>query len=190
MLRFLVTALVIVGGGCDEANTDTSPSPVTEVAIGGRVMDYLTGAVMPGATVLFGETTVTADASGRYVLTVRPGGYSVKVNDVVVGSVGVHGAAFRGDLLYHSGTCISRYGIVADPASRRAIAGARISVAGRSVTTGPDGWYRIDLGCPAEVRFGNTTLMYISHPDYAPLERVVGRGVQGVYRIDTFLKRR
>ncbi len=55
----------------------------------------------------------------------------------------------------------------------------------------PDGWYRIDLGCPATGTIGfNTTFMTVTHPNYAKREQVVGRGISGVSRIDLDLDRR
>lgn len=58
------------------------------------------------------------------------------------------------------------------------------------MVTGPDGWYRIDLGC-VDDPFGNfnTTFMYVSHPAYREFSRVLGRGIHRVTRIDAELPR-
>ena len=62
---------------------------------------------------------------------------------------------------------------------------------GETTTSEPDGWYRIDLGCPPTGTIGfNTTFMSVTHPDFAPRQQVVGRGIGGLSRIDIDLERR
>jgi hypothetical protein len=36
---------------------------------------------------------------------------------------------------------------------------------------------------------GGTTFMLVTHPNYAPRQQVVGRGIQGVRRVDLDLER-
>jgi SAM-dependent methyltransferase len=116
---------------------------------------------------------------------------------VLVGTGRVKGSTYHGDLLIDSGTCVSRYGTLADARTLRPVAGATVSVgSGTAVTlgttvSGPNGWYRVDLGCPTNGLIGfNTTFLYVAHPNYASRDQVVGRGVHGVRRLDLDLERR
>jgi hypothetical protein len=103
----------------------------------------------------------------------------------------VTGSGYRGDLLVRGGTCISRYGTLADARTLRPVGGATVSLGGQTAISEPDGWYRIDLGCPSTETIGfNTTFMRVSHPNYAMREQVVGRGIQRVSRLDVDLERR
>jgi hypothetical protein len=96
----------------------------------------------------------------------------------------------RGDLLVRGGGCISRYGVLLDLGTRRPIAGATVTLPDASTTSGIDGWYRLDLGCPDTALPGNTTFMTVTHPNFATKQQVVGRGVLGVSRIDLELERK
>lgn len=72
-----------------------------------------------------------------------------------------------------------------------AVAGAAITLGGRTTSTDAAGWYSVDFGCPEGGVIGfNTTFMNVTHPLYADTSRVVGRGVFGVGRLDVELKRR
>jgi hypothetical protein len=80
-----------------------------------------------------------------------------------------------------------------NPSFSDQISGAAVSITLSTATamSGPDGWYRIDLGCPANGQFGfNTTFLSIKHPGYADFSRIIGRGVSGVLRLDCELQRR
>ena len=97
-------------------------------------------------------------------------------------------AGYRGDLFVHLGTCVARYGIVADGLTLRPVAGARVSLLGSSVITAIDGWYRIDFGCPTDGWVGfNTTFMNVTHPDYLDGSEITGRGVYSAERLDVWL---
>jgi hypothetical protein len=86
---------------------------------------------------------------------------------------------------------VSRYGVVLDLVTRRPISGALIELAGSRATTTSDGWYQINLGCPAGGFIGfNTTFIYVSHPEYANRMVGVGRGVSGAHRDDIELGHR
>lgn len=147
------------------------------VALGG--LDFSGRFVAQAATV--------TGASGSYTLTIRPGSYLAQAGNAF-GSIHVMDAAPRADFLVNSGTCVSRYGMVADILTGRPVAGARIELGGRTAGSEADGWYRVDLGCPANGLFGfNTTFMYVSHPHYTDWRQVVGRGVGGVARLDVSL---
>jgi hypothetical protein len=201
----LLGRLVVVGllslGGCQ---TLGGPSDATRpITISGRVLDFGTDAPVAGASVAFsgdpgrvaGAATAITDGSGTYTLTVptpdsapaNNGSFPwyILVDGVSVGRARLATSGYRGDLLVRPGTCVTRYGVVVDATVRRAVAGATVTLLGRSVTTGSDGWYRIDFGCPSEGSFGfNTTFLYASHPAYPGAQEIVGRGVFGTQRID------
>jgi hypothetical protein len=110
-----------------------------------------------------------------------------------MGRIRVTGPTYRADFLVRPGTCVSRYGTLADARTLRPIAGATVSLSlgGGSVISETDGWYRIDLGCPTSGQVGfNTTVIYVSHPNYVDQSQVVGRGVAGVTRLDFELQAR
>ena len=107
-----------------------------------------------------------------------------------MGTVWITGRAYRGDLLLDSGTCVSRYGTLTDVRTLRPVTGATVSLGGGTAISGADGWYRIDLGCPQTNLPGGTTFMHVTHPNYVPRQQVVGRGIQGVRRLDLDLERR
>jgi hypothetical protein len=164
----------------------------------GEVLDFRTEAGVAGAAVEFrsdsqlGDARATTDASGRYVLSLPASGvFTVLVEGGYVGSSRVTGSGYRGDLLVRGGTCISRYGTIADARTLRPVVGATVSLGGQTTTSEPDGWYRLDLGCPPSGTIGfNTTFMSVTHPNYALREQVVGRGIGGVSRLDVDLERR
>ena len=125
----------------------------------GRVVDFATNVGISGASVTFkyidrsgrsevGGTTVS-DPAGSYTLTLPAAGeHDVTVDTAPIGFIRLTGAADRGDLFIHPATCVARYGIITDPQTRRPVAGATVSLLGKTVNTEGDGWYRIDLGCP------------------------------------------
>ena len=192
----LITAVLVLGaGGCNDQAT-TGPSS-TDVSVGGEVLAFGTQAGVPGAVVQFRDGTAaellaTTDASGHYALSLSAAGsFTILVDGQYVGVGRVTGSRYRGDLLIRGGTCISRYGTLADARTLTPIGGATVSMGAETTISEPDGWYRIDLGCPATGTIGfNTTFMTVTHPNYAKREQVVGRGISGVSRIDLDLDRR
>jgi hypothetical protein len=164
--------------------------------VSGQVLEFATGMGVSGATVVFGQTTAVTDANGRYTLTLPGTGlYEPLVDGIPVGSSRVTRSAYRGDFLVHPNLCVSRYGTLADAATLIPVDGAIVSFVGPGVdgstVSGPGGWYRIDLGCPANGLVGfNTTELRVSHPNYVNLSQPVGRGVSGVRRLDLDLQRR
>ena len=140
----------------------------------------------------FGEGRATTDARGSYVMPLPVvGSFTAWVDGAFVGTLRVAGSTYPGDLLIAGGTCVSRYGTLADSGTLKPVAGAAVSMAGGMTVSGPDGWYRIDLGCPVNGSIGSgTTVLHVAHPNYAPRDAVVGRGVQGVLRLDLELERR
>ena len=183
--------------GCDESNSPTGPS-ATAVTFTGRIVDFVTQAPIAEAAVQYtlepdqpGPSETTTSADGQYVLTVpRTGFYTVRVGGVFAGVARINGRAYRGDVFISRGTCISRYGLVIDGRTLQPVGGATVALTGRTTTTGADGWYRIDLGCPEVLQPGGTTEIAVAHPDYERRTQVVGRGVYDVLRLDLDLERR
>lgn len=165
-----------------------------EPSVRGRVTDFRTSAGVPSVVVqLTGQSEdrrATTDASGAYVMPMPSiGVFTLVVDSRDAGRVRLTGSDYRGDLVIDSGPCISRYGTLADARTLKPIAGATVRLAGKTATSGPDGWYRIDLGCPSTGTLGfNTTILYVEHPNYMPRSMVVGRGVQRVHRLDLDLE--
>ncbi len=196
VLRLLGVALILVACSCGH-HTSTGSTPGV-LGIRGRVLDFRTGGGVPDAVVEFaaqdqsGGGRAPTDANGAYVMSVPgPGSYVVSVDGRRVGSSRVTEAGYRGDLLVRGGTCVSRYGSLSDARTFSPVAGATVTIFRQTAVSGRDGWYRLDLGCPAEGMIGfNTTFMSVTHPSYALLEQVVGRGVQRVERVDLQLERR
>lgn len=175
-----------------------------EAAVGGmrrlqgRLIDFASEAPLAGVTVAFGAdfaaptTTATTDGAGNFAVDVRSGRIVALIDGQLVADLAVRvgGPAYRGDILGNGGTCISRYGLVADAVTFQPLAGATVSLGGRAVVTGADGWYRIDLGCVDDpFNNFNTTFMSVSHPAYREFSRVLGRGIHRVNRIDAELQR-
>lgn len=200
IMRTLLAAILgLLTIGCAR-QTSTSPSPAAApwtpscvagvVHVTGQVVDFGSGLGLPGATVAFDHTAITG-AGGAYTMRLPPGLYTPMVDGVAMGDARVRGCTYRGDFLVRSGLCVARYGTVTDVRTQRPVVDATVSLSGRSVRSGADGWYRIDLGCPENGAYGfNTTFIYASHPDYVDHSRVVGRGIYKVYRIDLELEPR
>jgi hypothetical protein len=208
-MRRLALILLVVSAACEGRQTPTDPTITSRprarepLVVSGRVVDFVTGVGVPNATVAFeedtlGGTTATAvaDAGGAYALPLQDiGSYRQLVDGRFAGAGRVTGPGYRGDLLVHDGACVSRYGILADARTGRPVAGATLTLSGVNDTSGADGWYRLDLGCPAdrlpeECPPGGTTGISISHPDYGSRFQVTGRGGPcGVARLDIHLER-
>jgi hypothetical protein len=192
-MRFTIGLLALTVYGCGSSNSLTGPSDAA-VTFTGRVLDYHTDAPVTGATVSFTPdafsaqvvaATTTTRADGRYTLTVpHTGAFTILIDGAISGMGLVNGRSYPGDLYPASGSCISRYGLIIDSRSLRPIAGATVTLAGATATTGADGWYRIDLGCPSVVLPGGTTVIVVGHSRYESRTQVVGRGVAGVSRLD------
>lgn len=147
---------------------------------------------MSGVTVAFGDASGVTDDAGRYSLPLpETGTYYPTIDGQRVGTTNFTGASYRGDFLVRSGTCVSRYGTVSDAVSHKPVSGAMLSLGGKITGSGPDGWYRVDFGCPSEAWIGfNTTFINASHPDYADTSQIVGRGIAGVLRLDLQMQRK
>jgi hypothetical protein len=198
---------VVFASGCGTpppaAPTSDFGVPRTEMSVplSGRVIDFATNGGVSGATIefgyldLFGKFVAAAktvsDGTGSYRATRAPG-YSalVQIDGTSSGQIQVN-YDYRGDFLVRTGTCVARYGTVADALTLRPVSGATVTLSGTTVKTDANGWYRIDLGCPSNGLVGfNTTFVSVSHPDYPSRSFVAGRGVFGVSRMDLSLQKR
>ena len=185
-------------GGDRESPTGPSDQPGGPPRVQGRLTDFASAAPMGGVTIAFGldgtalDLRTTTDGNGAFSVEVPAGRVYAAIDGQIVAELAIHvgGPAHRGDLLGNGGDCISRYGVVTDALSFQPVAGATVSLGGRSVVTGPDGWYRIDLGCVDDpFNNSNTTFMRVTHPAYREFSRVLGRGIHRVHRIDAELLR-
>jgi len=195
LMRGLVLAvLVVLTAGCEHsANAPSTPSAVPTHIPGfsGRVVDFTTNAGVAGARVSFGDKSAITGSDGSYVLDTPHGLYEPRIDDARAGVARVTGESYRGDFFVRTGTCVGRYGTISDRGTSQPIAGATVSLGGQNVTTGKDGWYRIDFTCPETGVVGfNTTFMNVSHPDYANTFTPIGRGVAGYTRIDLEMDRK
>ena len=197
----VVLSVVVVLQACNDRRGSTASTP-SPPAVRGTVLDFQTQAPIAGAVVrvgtdpfVGGAETVT-DSNGRYSLPQPPHtgmSYYFAVNNAPAGRGYPAGTSYRGDLLIDTGTCVARYGVVIDARTLRPIAGASLASGpfGWSGTTSGDGWYRIDGGCSSSGTIGfNTTFLTASHPSYISQPQVLGRGIQGVRRLDFLLEPR
>jgi hypothetical protein len=204
LLVLICISVLVTGCGSNTATAPTpSASPTVPVAFSGRVFDYRTEAPQSSANVSILPTMqfpeflrATTDAEGRYTLTVpKTGIYGISVNGGSTGSLYVTGPAFRGDLFIDTGSCVSRYGLVIDSQTLQPVSGGKVTIGpgteiGACATSGSDGWYRCDLGCPSRVVPNNTTVFSVSHPDYRNWSQFTGRGIGLVLRTDVALEHR
>ena len=191
VMKLILLVLLMTASACNEKQPATAPS-VGAVTVHGQLLDFATQAARPAMTIRFVDDfrvntgSATTDQTGSYVLSIpAAGSYLVWINETGIGRVRVHGGPFRGELFVDDGTCISRYGTVFNRMSSRPVAGATVSLGQQTATTGVDGWYRIDLGCPASRMIGfNTTFIYVTHPRFANYQQIVGRRLYEVQRLD------
>jgi hypothetical protein len=140
--------------------------------------------------VLTEEARATTDSSGSYTAQIAtPGSFLVLIDGSFAGSARVTGRSYRGELFVNGGSCVSRYGTIADARTLGPVAGAVVTVGGGRAVTDVGGWYRIDLGCNGSFGF-NTAFLTVDHDGYLQALRSVGRGISGVQRLDVDLDRR
>ena len=184
-------AVILAGSAIGCGGSPTQPIGDGQVRVVGSVRDFQTSTAIGGAHVNVGDTAATTDASGVYSFIVPAGEQRVSIDDESIGIVFMKDRTYRGDFYVHVTGCIARYGTVVDNATRRAVSGATVSVAGVTVTTDQTGWFRLNLGCPGVPCIGfNTTFLSIGHPNYVSGSFVAGRGVCFVERVDYELARR
>ena len=199
--RLVALALFLLfAAACGGGDRATAPSRTPDGLhrVQGRVTDFASGAPLANAALAFGadvgalDRRTNTDASGGFAIALPAGRITGAIDGVIVAELVVYdgGPPPPGDLLANGGTCVSRYGVVSDAATFQPVAGATVRLGGRSMVTGRDGWYRIDLGCDLNPidNFG-TAIMTVTHPAYRDRTRVVGRGIHFVNRLDLDLVR-
>ncbi len=192
-----VLIAVVTLHACGDDGVPTAPTPPL---VQGTVLDFQTQTPISGAIVRVGSDPVAdgagtvTDANGRYSLP-QPQYtgmfYYFAVNNSFAGRGYPAGTNYRGDLLVDTGTCVSRYGVVMDARTLRPIAGASVALffGSTHTTTSSDGWYRIDWGCPSSGTIGSNTIFLVaSHPSYTSQQQILGRGIEGVQRLDFLLQ--
>ena len=197
LMRYIwIAVLLLPVASCGGSPVESSPAAPGDLAptpgFSGQVQDFSTGAGVPGVTVAFGDSSVVTSTAGRYSIPITAiATYYPTIDGKPVGTSHVTGQSYRGDFFVRTGTCVGRYGTVSDQTSHNAISGVTLSLGGKTTVSGPDGWYRLDHGCPPEGWIGfNTIFIYASHPDYADTSLVVGRGISAVVRLDIEMLRK
>jgi len=160
-------------------------SPAPPIRISGRVLDWASGASAANVAVELGGVQVVTDANGAYTMTLpAPGPYDPIVAGLSSGVSHVSGPSYRGDFLTNAGTCVTRYGTVSSARTGRPLAGAAVSLGSARTTSGTDGWYRIDLGCPGNGQGFNPSSFNVTLPGYIDWSELETRGVFATVRID------
>lgn len=174
----------------------------------GRVLDLNTNEGVSGASIDFYilglnavASSVTTDDAGRYsAILTRGVSYTPRINGPNVDSnrgIVVPVAKETKDiLLINGGTCVVYYGSVRDANTGEPLSGASVTFLSETRQTGPDGWYRIDFGCPSPTnpwqRGTGTRFMTVSRPGYASAtpygNRVETLPTDRTMRIDVVLK--
>jgi len=195
MFAWVSCAIVAAAGVACTSSTPVAPSTVDRavraasaaqpVRISGRTIDWRSGAAVGSVTVELGGVRAVSDATGVYTLTLPAAGpYDPIVAGSSCGVSHVAGPAYRGDFLVNTGTCVSRYGTVTSARTGQAVAGATVSLGAGQTTTGADGWYRIDLGCPANGQGFNPSSFTVTAAGYTDWTELETRGVFSAVRID------
>ena len=162
--------------------------PPLSVRISGRTIDWRSGVGVAGVTVELGGLRAVSDASGLFTLTLPSvGPYDPIVAGLSSGASHVSGAAYRGDFLVNAGTCVSRYGTVTSARTAAPLAGAIVTVGSVTTTTGADGWYRADLGCPSGPFGVGPGPFTVTKPGYFDFSSLETRGFFLSVRIDVEL---
>lgn len=193
----LLLFIAIIAGtwACGDHATDpTSNNGVLR----GQVVEFSTQKPVAGTALVFrasgDQFMASTDANGMYAATlptvIPPPPYDITADGVYIGFVRPIGRA-RGDLMVDHTGCVARYGVISDIDSGTPLAGATVALRTKTMVTGSDGWYRLDLGCPDPdaLDFG-TTFIYVTRANYADTSFPAGRGVQHVVRNDIQIRRK
>ena len=147
-LRALLTCAAAIGcGGGDSPGSPTTPSPASNVQIGGRVVDERTMQGVAGVTLLWGGSGIPPIPAGTPVpanltsVTDANGSYQVQLPDAASYSVSADavfpmsvvrpiGSLDIINFYVNTGGCPTQYGRIVDVMTRRVIAGAHVSWVG------------------------------------------------------------
>src|SRR5262245_15491534 len=204
LIVVVTTSIACVADRPPTAPTPPAPTPPASPVLRGTVLNFQTQAPVAGVKVRISSDPIPFDAFGRDTVTDANGTYSFPMTGPLSGlyfysldnkTVGwglPRGSEYRGDLMLNTNVnCVARYGVTIDRNTSQPIEGARISSSAFgsvAVMTQRDGWYLIYWGCPDSGTIGfNTTFLYASHPNYVNYEQVIGRGIQGMERVDFLL---
>lgn len=155
------------------ATTSVAPTALTLV---GTVVDGITNQPLPGATVTFGQTTVTSDGNGQFTLnglssltfslSVADSGYLARSFSGTAGGYGQVSGTFALTPASSSqpGTTSTLTGVVTDATTQKPIPGALLSVAGTttSVTAAADGSYQLTNLQPTALNLNVSAPAYIA----------------------------
>ena len=137
----------------------------------GRVLSLESRQPVANTLVTFSDaydvvTQATSGADGSYSIAgLTPGFFSVRAGTQLAGSVRLDAGLNARDLFVNNPKCIVQYGTVRNARTGGPIAGAKVSIYGREVTTASDGTYSIDFGCDGTVP-GSTILIQASADGY------------------------
>ena len=156
---------------------------------------FATSAAMAGVTLSFGIDVVavnlrtTTDASRTFPVNVPARrGYAAIDGNVAGLAVHVGGPAYMTICWATAGPAFPDWGR-SDAVSFRPVGGATVALGGRSMVTGPDEWYRIDLGCVSTIRSTIPAPPSCASrtPPIRQFSPALGRGIHRVHRLDAGL---
>jgi hypothetical protein len=191
----LFIAIIAFTSACGDHGTN----PTSNAGLfSGQVSEFSTQKPAAGTALIFrangDQFMATTDANGMYAVTlpnvIPPPAYDVTADGVYIGFVRPIGRA-RGDLMVDHASCVARYGVISDIDTGTPLAGATVALRTKTMVTGADGWYRLDLGCPdlGALDFG-TTFIDVTRANYADTTASAGRGVHNVVRNDIQMRRK
>jgi hypothetical protein len=140
--------------------------------VGGVTLTWNAGG--PAST----NVTVTTDQGGNYLVRLADAD-AYTVSGGSVGSLSLVRPASPIDIAnfyVNTGGCPTVYGRVLDAVTRRPVTGARLTWVGVTAASDVTGSYRLQLECRSGGYGSNTTVITVTHPDYATVTMVAGRG--------------
>jgi hypothetical protein len=173
LLIFFFFLLASCSGHEHSLPTEPTPAPVTTATVVGKVLSMESRQPVANARVIFSDShdvpfEATSAADGTYSIAgLTPGFYSIRAGTQIAGNVRLDAGVNARDLFIADPKCIVQYGTVRNAQTGRPIAGAKVSIFNREVTTSADGSYSIDFGCNGTVE-GSTILILASADGYVP----------------------
>jgi hypothetical protein len=172
-----------------------APAPLTTATVSGRVLSLDSRQPVANALISFSDehdvvTQTTSGADGSYSIAgLTPGFFAIRAGTQIAGSVRLDAGLNARDLFVSDPKCIVQYGTVRNAQSGRPIAGAKVSIYGREVTTGAAGTYTIDFGCAGYVP-GSTILIQASADGYVSFSTTTRASFLCTCSFDTSLEPR